>query len=76
MKRPLILAAAALLVGCAAVPPPLAPSSPASAAAPEGARIPRLTSLRRDDATRQTAALQAEAQKEQDRSTADAPEAR
>ena len=54
-----------LLAGCAASPPPLSSSSPATPNAPEGARTPRVSSLRADDVTRKTATLLSTAQKEQ-----------
>ena len=68
MTRPLtILAAAALLAGCAsAPPPPLTADHPASADAPEGARVARTTSLRADEATRKSHALLSAAQREQE----------
>ena len=55
----------ALLASCATAPPPLTATSPASPEAPEGARLPRQTSLAPDEATRKTAALLAAAQKQQ-----------
>ena len=63
-----LFAAAALLAGCASAPlPPLAATHPASADAPEGARLARQTSLRADDATRKSHALLSAAQKEQEK---------
>ena len=69
MTRLLIFyAAAALLAGCAtAPPPPLTGASPASPAAPEGARLVRQTSLRADETTRKSRALLSAAQKEQEK---------
>ncbi len=67
MPRQISFLAAALLAGCAsAPPPPLSANHPASADAPEGARIARTTSLRADDATRKSRALLSAAQKEQE----------
>jgi len=67
MTRIPALLAAALLAGCATVPPPpLTATHPASPDAPEGARSARQTSLRADDATRKTHALLSAAQKEQE----------
>ena len=67
MTRLISFFAAALLAGCAsAPPPPLTANHPASADAPEGARIARTTSLRADDATRKSHALLSAAQKEQE----------
>ena len=83
MTRTLTLLAAALLAGCAsAPPPPLTANHPASADAPEGARIARTTSLRADEATRKSRVLLSAAQEEQEQwdkfgpvsgTTADAP---
>ena len=68
MLRIPCLFAAALLTGCANIPPPpLAATHPASPDAPEGARVPAQTSLRADDATRKTRALLSAAQKEQEK---------
>ena len=68
MTRTPSIFAAALLAGCANVPPPpLAATHPASPDAPEGARVPGQTSLRPDDATRKTRALLSAAQKEQEK---------
>ena len=68
MTRPLaIFATAALLAGCAsAPPPPLTADHPASADAPEGARVARTTSLRADEATRKSRVLLSAAQEEQE----------
>ena len=67
MTRQISFFAAALLAGCAtAPPPPLSANHPASADAPEGARIARMTSLRADDATRKSHALLSAAQREQE----------
>jgi hypothetical protein len=55
-----------LLGGCATVPSPLTSASAASPDAPEGARTPRQTSLRADDASRKTAALLSAGEKEQE----------
>ena len=66
-RKFLLLGLLATLAGCATEPPPgIDASSPASPAAPEGARIARQTSLRPDDATRKTRALLSAAQKEQE----------
>lgn len=61
----LAYAGAALLAGCATVPPPLTSASPASPAATEGAGVPRQTSLRADDLTKKTAAQLSAARQEQ-----------
>ena len=67
MTRQISFFAAALLAGCASAPlPPLTVNHPASADAPEGARIARTTSLRADEATRKSHALLSAAQKEQE----------
>ncbi len=67
MTRQISFLAAALLASCAsAPPPPLSANHPASADAPEGARIARTTSLRADEATRKSHALLSAAQKEQE----------
>ena len=66
MKRLSTFLAAALLAGCATIPPPLTADHPASPDAPEGARIARQTSLRADDATRKSRAMLSAAQKEQE----------
>ncbi len=67
MTRRFAFLAAILLAGCAsASPPPLAATHPASPDAREGARIPRTTSLRADDATRKSHTLLSAAQKEQE----------
>ena len=60
-------AAAALLAGCATTPPPLTVASPVSPDAPEGARLPRQTSLRADETTRKSRALLSAAMKEQEK---------
>ncbi|MEO6739408.1 MAG: hypothetical protein ABIP20_04095 [Chthoniobacteraceae bacterium] len=57
---------AGLLAGCATAPLPLAATHPASPDAPEGARLARTSSLRADDATRQSHTLLSAAQKEQE----------
>ena len=62
-----LFAAAGLLTGCATAPPPLSAASPASAQAPEGARIARTTSLRPDETTRKTKALLSAARGEQEK---------
>ncbi|MEI9898447.1 MAG: hypothetical protein WDN28_32460 [Chthoniobacter sp.] len=67
------LCCAVLLAGCATAPLPLTSASPASPDAPEGARAPRLTSLRADDLTRQTATILAAARKEQEHWDASGP---
>ena len=67
MKRTAALLASALLVGCASAPPPLPANHPASADAPEGARVARTTSLRPDETTRKSHALLSAAMKEQER---------
>jgi hypothetical protein len=62
----LIFSLVTMFAGCATAPPPgIAVTSPASPAAPEGARIARQTSLRPDDATRKTRELLSAAQREQ-----------
>src|SRR5258705_13752064 len=67
-QLPILLAAVALLAGCAVAPPPTLPAaSPASPDAPEGARLARETSLRPDDTTRKSRALLSAAQKEQEK---------
>ena len=67
MTRPLTLCAAALLAGCATAPPrTLTAAHPASADAPEGARLARQTSLRADETTRKSRALLSAAMKEQE----------
>ena len=67
MTRTFAFLAAALLAGCATTtPPPLTANHPASADAPEGARVARTTSLRADDATRKTNAMLSAARKEQE----------
>ena len=67
MTRLISFFAAALLAGCAsAPPPPLTADHPASADAPEGARIARTTSLRADEATRKSRVLLSAAQEEQE----------
>ena len=67
MTRLISFFAAALLAGCAsAPPPPLSANHPASADAPEGARISRTTSLRADEATRKSRVLLSAAQEEQE----------
>src|SRR5205085_670319 len=67
MIRPLAFLAAALLAGCATVPPPqFTASHPASPDAPEGAHLARQTLLRADDVTRKSHALLSAAQKEQE----------
>ena len=66
MTRTSTFLAAALLAGCASAPPPLTANHPASADAPEGARVARTTSLRADDATRRTNAMLSAARKEQE----------
>ena len=67
MIRQIFFLAAALLAGCASAPPqPLTADHPASADAPEGARIARTASLRADEATRKSHALLSAAQKEQE----------
>ena len=67
MIRQIFFLAAALLAGCAsAPPPPLTANHPASADAPEGARIARTTSLRADEATRKSRVLLSAAQEEQE----------
>jgi hypothetical protein len=61
-----ISATAILLAGCASAPQSaLSTSHPASADAPEGARIARQTSLRSDEATDKSNALLSAAKKEQ-----------
>ena len=61
------VAAALFLAGCAALPPPpLGPSDPAHAQAPEGVRRPPIHSLEADEATLKTRALLAAARKEQE----------
>lgn len=68
MTRPLTLcAAAALLAGCVTTPPPLTVVSPVNPDAPEGAGLPRQTSLRADETTRKSRALLSAAQKEQEK---------
>ena len=68
MTRLFTFLAITLLAGCAtAPPPPLTAAHPASADAPEGARISRTTSLRADDTTRKSRALLSAAQKEQEK---------
>ena len=67
MTRLISFFAAALLAGCAsAPPPPLTADHPASADAPEGARVARTTSLRADEATRKSRVLLSAAQEEQE----------
>ena len=67
MSRILTLLAAGLLAGCASTTSqPIPASHPASADAPEGARIARTTSLRADEATRKSHALLSAAQREQE----------
>ena len=67
MTRLISFFAAALLAGCAsAPPPPLTADHPASADAPEGARIARTSSLRADEATRKSRVLLSAAQEEQE----------
>ena len=67
MTRLISFFAAALLAGCAsAPPPPLTANHPASADAPEGARVARTTSLRADEATRKSRVLLSAAQEEQE----------
>ena len=67
MTRQISFLAAALFAGCATAPPqPLSANHPASADAPEGARIARTTSLRADEATRKSHALLSAAQQEQE----------
>jgi outer membrane PBP1 activator LpoA protein len=74
MIRIPVVIAAALLAGCATVPPPpLVATHPASPEAPEGARLSRLISLNPDDATRKTRALLSAAQKEQEQWDAHGP---
>jgi starvation-inducible outer membrane lipoprotein len=73
MSRLLLVFAAALLVGCTTTPPPLGAQSPASAAAPEGARMPRQTSLQVDAITRRTSTMLSAAQKEQEQWDASGP---
>lgn len=64
--RFLSLLAAALLTGCATTPPPpLSADHPASPEAAEGARVPRQSSLRADEATRKSRTLLSAAQEEQ-----------
>ena len=67
MIRQIFFLTAALLAGCAsAPPPPLTANHPASADAPEGARVARTTSLRADEATRKSRVLLSAAQEEQE----------
>lgn len=64
MRIPIFIAGL-VLAGCAAAPPPLTLTSPASPNAPEGARLPWQSSLAADEATRKTAALLSAAHQEQ-----------